>query len=149
MRFLYLLRQRLLQRGQGSVCVTGVGLQRLDPVFQVPKLLVFVPQLLLQVLNLQARKRPGGWWWHKGKSRETEVTSVISKTIAAFKVGVIAKLGDYISLWRLIPATDVIFIVWNVLGIYKEAFFHFRKKCIRNCLTIKSLEKQSKEYDGI
>ena len=48
----HLLWQRLLQGGQGSVCVTGVGLQGLDPVLQVPQLLVFVPQLLLQVLNL-------------------------------------------------------------------------------------------------
>lgn len=49
---LYLLWQRLLQCGQGSVGVTGVGLQGLHSVFQVPQLLVFVPQLLLQVFNL-------------------------------------------------------------------------------------------------
>lgn len=51
----HLLRQRLLQGGQGSVCVAGVCLQGLDSVLQVSQLLVFVPQLLLQILNLKGR----------------------------------------------------------------------------------------------
>lgn len=51
----YLLREGFLEGGQGSVCVTGVSLQRFDPVLQVSQLLVFVSQLLLQVLNLASK----------------------------------------------------------------------------------------------
>lgn len=69
---IYLLWQRLFQGGQGSVCVTGVGLQRLDPVLEVPQLLVFVPQLLLQVLNLTQKNK-------KEQGAKHTIKSTISK----------------------------------------------------------------------
>lgn len=50
-----LLGQGLLQRSQRRVRVGRVRLQRLDSVFQAAQLLVFVPQLVLQVLDLHGR----------------------------------------------------------------------------------------------
>lgn len=50
-----LLGQGLLQRSQRRVCVGRVRLQGLDSVFQAAQLLVFVPQLVLQVLDLHGR----------------------------------------------------------------------------------------------
>lgn len=66
----YLLGEGLLKGGQGSVCVTGVGLQRFDPVLQVSQLLVFVSQLLLQVLNLASQDGNQMSW--KGNGAETQ-----------------------------------------------------------------------------
>ena len=63
---LYLLRQSLLQGCQGSVRVAGVRLQRLHPVLQVAQLFVFIPKLLLQVLNLH-----GGMQSEKNGQSET------------------------------------------------------------------------------
>lgn len=50
-----LLGESLLKRSQRRVCVGRVRLQGLDSVFQAAQLLVFVPQLVLQVLDLHRR----------------------------------------------------------------------------------------------
>lgn len=66
-----LLGQGLLQRSQRRVGVGRVRLQGLDSVFQAAQLLVFVPQLVLQVLDLHGRAalraiRPSERRVHKG-----------------------------------------------------------------------------------